>query len=321
MFKQIKQIIQQYQLIYFDYFLINSLISLVIFKINKITFQISFIYLFIGILLFVIIFKNYLLLIGNKIKDTYFFNFILFSDLLIKEFIYSCIFTFIESMTFDKSKKLYIFLFFFSFSYFITTFLFYVGMHYNLIFFIFLLLISILNLIENQYIFTQKNIDENQLENLNFKNIQTILNIKNTKFNKNQNLFYIQKRYMHYETLRKFAKEHALTVLTSATAGTLFLATPQYLQSRTLEKRFECEQRNQNETNAFLERNFLFKKYKERLKESQDLSNNINALNLQKAEKLDLKASRSFWSKYLWPEVYANLIKIYLKLFPMKMKK
>ena len=83
MFQKLQQKLQFYNNIYIDYFLINNLLSLILFKLNKITFQISFIYLFIGILLFVILFKNYFLIIGNKIKNTYFFNFILFNDLLI----------------------------------------------------------------------------------------------------------------------------------------------------------------------------------------------------------------------------------------------
>lgn len=110
MFQKLKQKLQFFNNVYMDYFLINSLLSLILFKLNKITFQISFIYLFIGILLFV----------------------------------------------------------------------------------------SILNFIENQYIFTSQNIKENQLENMNFNSIQKILNIKNTNFNRNQNLFYIQKRYLHF---------------------------------------------------------------------------------------------------------------------------
>ena len=232
MFQKLKQKLQFYNNVYMDYFLINSLLSLIIFKLNKITFQIPFIYLFIGILLFVILFKNYLLIIGNKIKNTYFFNFILFNDLLIKEFIYSCIFTFIESMTFDKNTKIYLFIFFFTFSYYLTAFLFYIGFHFNFIFFILLLFVSILNLIENQYIFTLQNIKENQLENLNFNSIQKILNIKNTNFNRNQNLFYIQKRYMHFTELRQFLQKNGLTILSSTAAGTLFTG---YLQHNSIQ--------------------------------------------------------------------------------------
>jgi len=232
MFQKLKQKLQFYNNVYMDYFLINSLLSLIIFKLNKITFQIPFIYLFIGILLFVILFKNYLLIIGNKIKNTYFFNFILFNDLLIKEFIYSCIFTFIESMAFDKNIKIYLFIFFFTFSYYLTAFLFYIGFHFNFIFFILLLFVSILNLIENQYIFTSQNIKENQLKNLNFNSIQKILNIKNTNFNRNQNLFYIQKRYMHFTELRQFLQKNSLTILSSTAAGTLFTG---YLQHNSIQ--------------------------------------------------------------------------------------
>ena len=232
MFQKLKQKLQFYNNVYMDYFLINSLLSLIIFKLNKITFQIPFIYLFIGILLFVILFKNYLLIIGNKIKNTYFFNFILFNDLLIKEFIYSCIFTFIESMAFNKNIKIYLFIFFFTFSYYLTAFLFYIGFHFNFIFFILLLFVSILNLIENQYIFTLQNIKENQLENLNFNSIQKILNIKNTNFNRNQNLFYIQKRYMHFTELRQFLQKNGLTILSSTAAGTLFTG---YLQHNSIQ--------------------------------------------------------------------------------------
>lgn len=232
MFQKLKQKLQFYNKVYIDYFLINSLLSLMLFKLNKITFQVSFIYLFIGILLFVILFKNYFLIIGNKIKNTYFFNFILFNDLLMKEFIYSCIFTFIESMAFDKNTKIYLFIFFFTFSYYLTAFLFYIGFHFNLIFFILLLFVSILNLIENQYIFTSQNIKENQLENLNFNSIQKILNIKNTNFNRNQNLFYIQKRYVHFTELRQFLQKNGLTILSSTAAGTLFTG---YLQHNSVQ--------------------------------------------------------------------------------------
>jgi len=232
MFQKLKQKLQFYNDIYMDYFLINSLLNLILFKLNKITFQIPFIYLFISILLFVILFKNYFLIIGHKIKNTYFFNFILYYNLLIKEFIYSCIFTFIESMAFDKNIKIYLSIFFFTFSYYSTTFLLYIGFHFNLIFFILLLFISILNLIENQYIFTLQNIKENQLENLNFNSIQKILNIKNTNFNRNQNLFYIQKRYVHFNELRQFLQKNGLTILSSTAAGTLLTG---YLQHNSVQ--------------------------------------------------------------------------------------
>jgi hypothetical protein len=232
MFQKLKQKLQFYNNVYIDYFLINSLLSLILFKLNKITFHIPFIYLFIGILLFVILFKNYFLIIGNKIKNTYFFNFILFNDLLIKEFIYSCIFTFIENTAFDKNTKIYLFFFFFTFSYYLTAFLFYIGFYFNLFFFFLLLFVSILNLIENQYIFSSQNIKENQLENLNFNSIQKILNIKNTNFNRNQNLFYIQKRYVHFTELRQFLQKNGLTILSSTVFGTLFTG---YLQHNSVQ--------------------------------------------------------------------------------------
>ena len=44
MFKKIKQNFEQYYSIYFDYFLINTFLSLIIFKINRIFFKIPIIY-------------------------------------------------------------------------------------------------------------------------------------------------------------------------------------------------------------------------------------------------------------------------------------
>lgn len=300
-FQKIKQDIQQYQSIYFDYFIINSFISLIIFKLNKITFQIPFIYLFIGILLFVIIFKNYLLSIGNKFKNTYFFNFILFNNFLLKEFIYTCIFTFIESMTFDKKTKLYIFLFFFSFSYLITFFLFYVGIHYHLFFYFLLLFISIFNLIENQYIFTQKNIDDKKLENLNFKNVQTILNIKNTKFNKNQNLFYTQKRYIHFTELRHFIQKNAITIISSTAAGSLLTSIGQYTSVQVQKEQLVLQKEQHNE-NLTLQREQLalqreqLEFQKQQYNDQKQKDRIIDALNLEKRPEIKMDTN-DFWNK------------------------
>ena len=229
MFKKIKQNFEQYYSIYFDYFLINTFLSLIIFKINRIFFKIPIIYIFGCILVIIIIFKDFFLLLGNKIKNTYIFNFILYYNLLIKDYIYNCIFDFIDTINFDKNKKIFIFLFFFIISYFFLTILFYISFKYNIILFFFFLLISIFNLLEKQFIFNIPNIN---IENLDFKNVQKILKIQNKNFNKNKNLYNIQKRYTHFNELRKFLKDNAITIITSTAAGTLFTG---YLQHNSIQ--------------------------------------------------------------------------------------
>jgi hypothetical protein len=67
---------------------------------------------------------------------------------------------------------------------------------------------------------------------LNFNSIQKILNIKNTNFNRNQNLFYIQKRYVHFTELRQFLQKNGLTILSSTVFGTLFTG---YLQHNSVQ--------------------------------------------------------------------------------------
>lgn len=52
--------------------------------------------------------------------------------------------------------------------------------------------------------------------------IKKFLKINNITFNKNKSLFYIQKRYVHFNEIKNLIRKHGITIITSATAGSLF---------------------------------------------------------------------------------------------------
>lgn len=206
-------------------------------------------YLYLITILISIIFINQWFLLTNKIKNTYIFNWFLYYFLMLKNNIYGTVFEYFEFIEELKYQKLIIFLTGFVLSSWSLNIVFYILNHsYNIsiLFFFILLILNLFNLIEKKLIFTSKNIEQKK-ENLDYNSIKFFLKIKNQQFNKNQSLFYIQKRYLHFNEIKDLIKKHGVTVITSATAGSLFTGYLQYSSVQVQREQLEV-QKNQLET-------------------------------------------------------------------------
>jgi hypothetical protein len=215
--------------VYIDYILCITFLNLIFLKLNQILFKISSIYLYLIIILISILFINQWFLITNKIKNTYLFNWFLYYFLIFKNNIYGIIFEYFEYIEQEKYQKIIVFLTGFILSSWVLNIIFLIlNNSYNLsiILFLILLIFNIFNLIENKLIFTLENINKKE-QQIDYKIVKGFLKINNSTFNKNKSLFYMQKRYAHFNEIKNLIKKHGITVITSATAGSLFTG---YLQ-------------------------------------------------------------------------------------------
>lgn len=186
---------------------------------------------------------------------------------------------------------------------------------YNLsiIFFIILLIINIFNLIEKKLIFTVENLKENK-EEIDYNFVKTVLKINNQTFNKNKPLFYIQKRYVHFNEIKNLIKRHGVTVITSATAGSLFTGYLQYSSIQVQREQLNIQieqfefQKEQFEFQREIEREKLnFNAIKMREERLSNYDEKIDFLN-KKIHKLQVDMnSRHFWDKIDFSESLQNL--------------
>lgn len=243
-FQQIKQKLNNINEIYIDYFLCVSFLTLILFKINNLFFQISLLYLYPSIIILVILFIKQWLYITDILKNTYFFNFFLYYFLMKKNNFYQSIFYYFDYAENEKNTNLIIFLTGFVLSsWTLNIFFFIINNSYNLsiIMFFFLLLLNIFNLIEKKLIFNEKNL-RNYNQEIDYNQVQHFLKIKNKKFQKNHSLFYIQKRYMHFNEFKNLIKKHGITIISSATAGTLFTSAIHIKSVNIQQKQFDFMQ-------------------------------------------------------------------------------
>ena len=319
---------------YIDYILCITFLNLIILKINQILFQIPSIHLYPIIIFISIVFINQWIFITNKIKNTYLFNWFFYYFLIFKNNLYGIIFDYFQFIEELKYQKLMIFLTGFVLSsWFLNIFFLIINHSYNISisFFILLLIINIFNLIEKKLIFTSENINQ-KISNLDYNFIKNLLKINNLKFNKNKPLFYIQKRYVHFNEIKNIIKKHGVTVVTSATAGSLFTGYLQHssvkVQKEQLElqkTQFEYQKTHQKEQLEHQKVQFEH----QRTKDKEDLIKWREDLNLEKIKikqnvinatdekigildkkihklKLDMD-TRHFWNKIDFSETILNL--------------
>nr|YP_009164875.1 hypothetical protein [Pseudoperonospora cubensis]AKZ29814.1 hypothetical protein [Pseudoperonospora cubensis] len=255
-------------------------------------------------------------LLTIKIKNTYIFNWFLYSFLIIKNNLYGIVFEYFNYVEHEKYQKLLIFLTGFVLSSWGLNIFFYIlNYSYNIsIFFFFLLLIfNIFNLIEKKLIFTPKNMEQNR-EDLDYNSIKILLKINNQQFKKNQSLFYIQKRYIHFNELKNIIKKHGITVMTSATAGSLFTGYLNYYSVTTQNKQYKLQQtqfeyQKEKDKADFIKwrKNLFTKKIAESKKDISLTDEKIGVLN-DKIHKLQLDMdTRHFWNKVDFSGVISEL--------------
>ena len=96
--------------VFADYILSFIFLNLTFVKLNQFLFEIPSSFLYPVTVFVSIIFINQLLLIANKIKNTYLFNWFLFYFLNFKNAIYGIIFEFIDLFAYEKNQKMLVFL-------------------------------------------------------------------------------------------------------------------------------------------------------------------------------------------------------------------
>lgn len=302
--------LEKFNKVYIEYLLCITFLNLIILKINQIVFQIPSLYLYPIIIFISILFINQWFILTNKIKNTYVFNWILYYFLIFKNSLYGIVFEYFEFIEELKYQKLMVFLTGFVLSSWSLNIVFYIlNYSYNLsiLFFFILLIINILNLIEKKLIFTSENINQKNGD-LDYNSIKGLLKINNLKFNKNQSLFYIQKRYVHFNEIKNLIKKHGVTVVTSATAGSLFTGYLQHSSVKVQREQLEFSKIQHIEQMEIQVKQFEFQKEIEKQKMHSDLlkmreerlsnyDDKIGALN-KKINKLQVDMdTRSFWNK------------------------
>jgi hypothetical protein len=316
MFKYIKETLKQFSIktkefneIYIDYILCITFLSVILFKLNKISFQLPIIYLYPTIILISILFINQWFFITNKIKNTYSFNWFLYYFLLFKNNVYGIIFAYFDYVEYEKSQKLMIFLTGFVLSnWALNLFFLILNNSYDLsiLLFLILLLLNIFNLIEKKLIFTPQNIDQNQ-NNINYDNVKTILKITNKDFNKNKSMFYIQRRYVNLKAMADTAKKHAPTVLSSIATGTFISA---YIQNSSVEvqreqldhqKQQDEIKQQQNEKKIELQKQLAERKfeYQKQMDLKQDeVQKKLDMAQAERLKQLDIENRQKWLEEY-----------------------
>lgn len=296
--------------IYINYILCITFLNLIILKLNQILFQISSIYLYPMIILVSILFINQWFYITEIIKNTYIFNWCLYYFLIGKNTIYGIIFEYFNYVEHEKYTNLLVFLTgFILSSWFLNIFFLILNNSYNLsiVVFLILLIINIFNLIEKKIIFNIENINNYDNQQIDYILVRNILKIENQKFNKNKSFFYIQKRYVSFGEIRNLIKRHGVTVITSATAGSLFTGYLQHSSVQVQKEQLEV-QKEQFDFNKELAIKQLQKDIiKEREDRLQNYDEKIGSLN-KKIHKLQIDMdSRHFWNKIDFSETIAEL--------------
>nr|QLD32048.1 hypothetical protein [Pseudoperonospora humuli] len=296
--------------LYVDYILCIAFLNLIILKLNQILFQISFIYLYPIIILISIIFINKLFLLTNRIKNTYIFNWFLYYFLIIKNILYGIIFEYFDFVEHEKYQKLVIFLTGFSLSSWSLNIFFYIlNYSYNIIsiiFFIFLLIFNIFNLIEKKLIFTSKNIKQKR-DDLDYNFIKTLLKINNQQFNKNKSLFYLQKRYIYFNEIKKLIKKQGLMFITSITVGSVFTGYPHYSSFKIQNKKFDLQKEKDKADFIRWKKDLLTKKITESENDINITDKKIEVLN-KKINKLQLDMdTHYFWNKIDFSGIISEL--------------
>lgn len=192
---QIFYLFSEYSIIYMFAYILLSRLNF-IFNLKCSLIFICFISIFITIF-----FKNFLIKISEKLKNTLFFNFLLFYHLIIKNYIYQIFFEFFQLFENYQYKKFVYFLLGFNIALYFVTFFNYMFSYHQNLFLVLLLLNTLLHYIQNQFIFNLENIQnifkQKEFE-LDYNYIQKILGITNNSnfLKKNKKLIYIQKRYV-----------------------------------------------------------------------------------------------------------------------------
>lgn len=294
--------------VYINYILCITFLNLIILKLNQILFKIPSIYLYPIIILISILFINQWFIITDKIKNTYIFNWFLYTFLVFKNEIYGLIFEYFKYVEEEKYTNLLVFLTGFVLSsWFLNIFFLILNNSYNLsiLFFIILLIFNIFNLIEKKIIFNNENLNNGQ--QIDYILVKNILRIKNQKFNKNKSLFYIQRRYVSFNEIKTLIKRHGVTVISSATAGSLFTGYLQHSSVQVQKEQLEIQREQFN-----FQKELEIKKFEEgKLKEREDrllrYDEKIGLLN-KKVHKLQVDMdTRHFWDKVDFSETIAEL--------------
>lgn len=292
--------------VYIDYILCITFLNVILLKSNQILFQIPSIYLYPTIIFISILFINQWFIVTNKIKNTYVFNWCLYYFLILKNSIYGITFEYFDYVEHEKYQKLIVFLTGFVLSSWTLNIIFLIlNNSYNLsiLLFIFLLIFNIFNLIENKLIFTVENLNQKD-QQIDYKIVKGFLKINNLTFDKNKSLYYMQKRYIHFNEIKNLIKKHGITVITSATAGSLFTG---YLQVSSVQVQKEQLEVQKDQFN--FQKNLETKKLeqekikleheiiKQREERLLNYDEKIGILN-KKIHKIQVDMdSRNFWNK------------------------
>jgi hypothetical protein len=298
--------------IYIDYILCITFLNLIILKLNQILLQIPSIYLYPIIILISILFINQCFLITNKIKNTYIFNWFLYYFLILKNNLYGIIFEYFEYVEQEKYQKIIVFLTGFVLSsWSLNTIFLILNNSYNLsvILFFILLILNIFNLIENKLIFTLGNINKRE-QQIDYKIVKEFLKINNSTFNKNKSLFYIQKRYVHFSEIRNLIKKHGVTVITSATAGSLFTGYIQVSTIQSQKERLEIqrEQLNSQKEQFNFQKDLEIEKFEyEKIKLKHEIMKQREEHLLKYDEKIGLLDKKYIKFKLIWIVVISGI--------------
>jgi hypothetical protein len=302
--------------VYINYILCITFLNVIILKLNQILFQISSIYLYPTIIFISILFINQWSIITNKVKNTYVFNWCLYYFLIFKNNIYGLTFEYFNYVEHEKYQKLIVFLTGFILSSWTLNIIFLIlnnSYNVSILLFIFLLIINIFNLIESKLIFTVENLNQKD-QQIDYKIVKKFLKINNLTFDKNRSLFYMQKRYVHFNEIRNLIKKHGITVITSATAGSLFTG---YLQISSVQVQKEQLEIQKEQFNFQKELEIRKLEY-ERIKLEQEIikqreerllnyDDKIGILN-KKIHKIQVDMdSRNFWNKVDFSGTIAEL--------------
>ena len=215
--------------VFADYILCFVFFNLIFVKLNQFLFEIPSSFLYPVTVFVSIIFINQLLLIANKIKNTYLFNWFLFYFLNFKNAIYGIIFEFIDFFDYEKNQKILIFLIAFIISSWALNIVFFVlnySDNLSISLFFISLIFSIFNLIESRLIFTAENVSKKN-QQIDFKMIKVFLKTNNLTFDKNRPLVYIQRRYLSFNQISNFFKKNGVPLFTGAATGGLITSYTQ----------------------------------------------------------------------------------------------
>ncbi len=253
LFKMINQIFylfSEYLTVYMFIYIFLSRLNFIFNLKYSLTF-ICFISIF-----FTIFFKNFLVKISEKLKNTLFFNFLLFYHLTIKNYIYQILFEFFQKFENYPYRKVAYFLLGFNISLYPIIFFNYMFNYHQNLLLILLLLNTLLHYIQSQFIFNFENIQnifkQKEFE-LDYNFIQKMLKIENNNsFNENKKFTYIQKRYIISNKAKQKFVDNIFLSLSSLGLGTLLGAVGVISTMKTNESNVKTNEENIriNEENA-----------------------------------------------------------------------